>query len=86
MIAESNPPDEDSDWYIRMELEQPANWRVYKQPGGFDPGAENIENLAAGLLQRLEDVQHARLVRRPHRREVWQVPLRPGRISHVVSP
>jgi hypothetical protein len=45
VIAESNPPDEDSDWYIRMELELPANWAVYKQPGGLDPGAENIPNL-----------------------------------------
>jgi hypothetical protein len=45
VIAESNPPDEDSDWYIRMELELPANWKVYKQPGGLDPAAENTENL-----------------------------------------
>src|SRR5208282_2425026 len=45
VIAESNPPDEDSDWYIRMEIEKPLNWEVYKQPGGEEPNAENVENL-----------------------------------------
>ena len=54
VIAESNPPDEDSDWYIRMEIEKPQNWSVYKQPGGLDPAAENIENLRASYYDDLK--------------------------------
>lgn len=41
LIAESNPPDEDSDWYNKLEIEVPPSWRVFKQPGGLDPLAEN---------------------------------------------
>jgi hypothetical protein len=54
VIAESNPPDEDSDWYIRMELEKPKNWSVYKQPGGLDPAAENVDNLRANYYDDLK--------------------------------
>ena len=54
VIAESNPPDEDSDWYIRMEIEKPQNWSVYKQPGGLDPAAENLPNLRAGYYNDLK--------------------------------
>jgi hypothetical protein len=45
IIAESNPPDEDSEWYEKLELKRPANWGVFKQPGGLTPEAENVENL-----------------------------------------
>lgn len=45
IIAESNPPDEDSEWYTKLEIELPPNWKLFKQPGGLDEHAENVENL-----------------------------------------
>lgn len=45
IIAESNPPDEDSEWYTKLEIELPPNWKFFKQPGGLSDNAENIENL-----------------------------------------
>jgi hypothetical protein len=45
IIAESNPPDEDSEWYTKLEIELPPNWTVFKQPGGMSGEAENIDNL-----------------------------------------
>jgi hypothetical protein len=43
VIAESNPPDEDSDWYKKLEIERPPTWKLFKQPGGMSPHAENKE-------------------------------------------
>lgn len=43
VIAESNPPDEDSEWYNKLEIERPPTWALFKQPGGMDPRAENKE-------------------------------------------
>lgn len=43
VIGESNPPDEDSEWYNKLEIERPPTWRLFKQPGGMDPNAENKE-------------------------------------------
>lgn len=53
IIGESNPPDEDSEWYTRLELERPSNWAVFKQPGGMEPDAENLENLREGYYESL---------------------------------
>ncbi len=53
IIGESNPPDEDSEWYIKMEVDTPTNWAVYKQPGGMEPTAENRENLPDGYYESL---------------------------------
>lgn len=53
IVAESNPPDEDSEWYEKMELNLPPNWALYKQPGGLDPDAENIENLPPNYYENL---------------------------------
>jgi hypothetical protein len=43
VIGESNPPDEDSEWYNKLEIEPPPTWKLFKQPGGMDPAAENKE-------------------------------------------
>ncbi len=43
VIAESNPRDEDSDWYKKLEIERPPTWKLFKQPGGMAPNAENKE-------------------------------------------
>lgn len=43
VIGESNPPDEDSEWYHKLEIERPPTWKLFKQPGGMDRLAENKE-------------------------------------------
>ena len=53
IVAETNPPDEDSEWYTLLEVERPPNWAFYKQPGGMDKDAENIENLPDGYYDNL---------------------------------
>jgi hypothetical protein len=53
IIGESNPPDEDSEWQIKMEVDLPKNWAVFKQPGGMEPTAENRENLPDGYYESL---------------------------------
>jgi hypothetical protein len=53
IIGESNPPDEDSEWFIKMEVDLPGNWAVFKQPGGLEPMAENKENLRDGYYESL---------------------------------
>ena len=45
IVAESNPPDEDSEWYIKLENDLPQSWSFFKQPGGLADDAENVENL-----------------------------------------
>ena len=53
IIGESNPPDEDSEWYQKLEISRPRNWAVFKQPGGMEPEAENRENLREGYYESL---------------------------------
>jgi len=55
IILETNPCDEDSEWHTRLELELPKGWKVFKQPGGQSPGAENTENLPPNYYQNLID-------------------------------
>lgn len=53
IVAESNPPDEDSEWFTLLEVDRPPNWAFYKQPGGMSDDAENIENLPDGYYENL---------------------------------
>lgn len=53
IVAESNPPDEDSEWYNKLELDTPPNWSVFRQPGGLSENAENVENLPDNYYQTL---------------------------------
>jgi hypothetical protein len=53
IVAETNPPDEDSEWYTLLEIERPPNWAFYKQPGGLDKAAENVDNLPDGYYENL---------------------------------
>lgn len=52
IIADTNPPDNDHWWYRLAEETHPEGWRFFKQPGGLDPDAENVENLPADYYQR----------------------------------
>lgn len=53
VIMDTNPPDEDSWWYRLFEEKRPANARVFKQPSGLSPDAENIKNLPKGYYQNM---------------------------------
>ena len=59
IVAESNPPDEDSEWFTLLELNRPPNWAFYRQPGGLDKDkegniiGENIENLPDDYYENL---------------------------------
>ena len=48
MIMDTNPPSEDGWWFNIFEEQKPDGWELFKQPGGLDPKAENIENLPDG--------------------------------------
>lgn len=43
VICDTNFPSEGSEWYKMMETNVPADWQIFKQPGGLDEGAENLE-------------------------------------------
>lgn len=45
VLMDTNMPSENSDWYKLMEVETPPEWQVFKQPGGLDPQAENLNYL-----------------------------------------
>jgi hypothetical protein len=59
IIGESNPPDEDSEWYTKLEIEKPNNWALFKQPSGTSPAAENRENLRDGYYESLIESNNA---------------------------
>jgi hypothetical protein len=52
--ADTNPPDTDHYLYHLFEEQLPddpdtfKDWELFRQPGGLDPQAENIENLPGG--------------------------------------
>jgi len=45
VFMDTNPPDDDSWWYKYFEENCPSNAKVFKQPSGLSPEAENIKNL-----------------------------------------
>lgn len=45
VIADTNFPDENSDWYKFMETDVPPDWQIFKQPGGLSENAENLAYL-----------------------------------------
>ena len=48
IIMDTNPPDDESWWYRQFEERRPDNWRLFRQPGGRSPDAENVPNLRPG--------------------------------------
>lgn len=48
IIMDTNPPDEGSYWYKYYEKERPKNAKLFKQPSGLSPQAENLPNLIGG--------------------------------------
>lgn len=55
IIAESNPPDEDSEWHEKLEINRPKNWTLFKQPGGLSDEAENVANLPPKYYENLSE-------------------------------
>lgn len=63
IIADTNPPDEETYWYHIIEGNDPATgfplppdvkaWEGYKQPSGLSPEAENVEHLEPGYYENL---------------------------------
>lgn len=53
VILDCNAPDVDS-WIYAMFIEdKPDGWGFFRQPGGLDADAENIDNLVAGYYEQL---------------------------------
>lgn len=48
VIADTNFPTEGDQWHKLMEVSTPPEWHVFKQPGGREPHAENLDNLPGG--------------------------------------
>jgi hypothetical protein len=48
VFMDTNPPDVDHWWYKTFEEKRPDNARLFKQPSGLSPNAENANNLPAG--------------------------------------
>ena len=45
MWGSSNAGNEDSEWHEKFYESLPSNWKVFTQPSGLSPFAENLENL-----------------------------------------
>jgi hypothetical protein len=43
IIASTNPPDTDHWWYKLAEEMHPEGWEFFRQPGGLDENAENLD-------------------------------------------
>ena len=53
IILDTNPPDDESWWYKKFEVEKPEGWALFKQPSGLSEHAENKANLPPGYYQRM---------------------------------
>jgi hypothetical protein len=53
IVMDTNPPDETSEWYTYFEKKRPDNAKIFKQPSGLSPQAENIQNLKRGYYTEL---------------------------------
>ena len=59
IMLDTNSPDDFSWWYRLFEEIKPNDWRQFVQPGGREPGAENVENLPAGYYDRISQGKDA---------------------------
>ena len=53
LMMDSNPTDTDSPYYDRLVVNPDPNWKLFHQPSGVGPYAENLENLPAGYYDNL---------------------------------
>lgn len=55
VFADTNPPSTDHYIHEKFEVDKPQGWEIFKQPGGREPNAENVENLPAGYYEDMCD-------------------------------
>lgn len=55
IIMDTNPPDDDHWWYIKFEEKKPKGWKLFRQPSGVSPMAENVHNLPQDYYTRLQE-------------------------------
>lgn len=53
ILADTNPPDDQSWWYHLAEENVPDGWRFFKQPSGLSVNAENLKNLPENYYRRM---------------------------------
>lgn len=53
LVADTNPWDTDSPYHERLVLNPDTKWKMFHQPSGIGPFAENIENLPPGYYDNL---------------------------------
>ncbi|MBV1706300.1 MAG: hypothetical protein KGQ37_03745 [Hyphomicrobiales bacterium] len=56
VIADLNPPGDPDHWIVKDFIDTPkAGYKLYQQPSGLAPDAENVANLPSGYYQRLAE-------------------------------
>ena len=63
IILDTNPPDENSEWYNYFEKVKPSTAAIFKQPSGLSPQAENLPNLAKDYYKTLAIGKNEQYVR-----------------------
>lgn len=53
LIGDTNPWDTDSAYHDRLVLNPAPNWKLFHQPSGIGPSAENVENLPPNYYDNL---------------------------------
>ena len=53
LVADTNPWDTDSAYHDRLVLNPDPKWKLFHQPSGIGPYAENVANLPAGYYDNL---------------------------------
>lgn len=56
VIGDLNPPGDPDHWIVKHFIDNPKpGFRLYQQPSGMSPQAENVKNLPAGYYDRLNE-------------------------------
>ena len=53
VMTDFNAPDVDNYLHDKLVVNRPKGWSFYRQPGGLEPGAENLPFLAKGYYERI---------------------------------
>ena len=52
IVLSTNPSDQEN-WVYKIALNQPDGWKIFRQPGGTTPEAENLGNLPPNYYSRI---------------------------------
>lgn len=63
IILDTNPPDDESDWYRVFEEDRPDNAEIFKQPSGRSDEAENKPNLSPTYYSNLASGADAEFIK-----------------------